>query len=894
MIGRTLAHYEITSQIGKGGMGEVYQAKDMKLGRDVAIKVLPEEFARDHDRVARFQREAKLLASLNHPNIAAIYGLEESDDIHFLVMELIEGDTLADRLKRGPIPVEESLKLALQIAEALEAAHEKGVIHRDLKPANIKATPDGKVKILDFGLAKAFTGDQGEVNLADSPTVSVAATQKGVILGTAAYMSPEQAKGKVVDKRTDIWAFGCVLFEMITGKSAFQGEDLSEVLASVIKGDSNLAQLPVNIHTRIREVFSRCLQKDLRKRYADIADARYEIEQVMADPHGVLVQPVMAVKPKKGLRLGLPWVVAVLILGLIIAGAAVWYLKSPPYGDQNPIYVEVNLPPGDQLMTDLAPPIAVSPDGRSLAYVAIHSGVNKLFVRSLDSYKIRLLPGTEGAEHPFFSPDSKWIGFYNSDHLMKVSLAGETPTPIYDIGSSGGATWGEDDTIVFAPTGDSCLMRVSADGGEATILTDLDRAQGESSHRWPQFLPGGKALLFTALGGNGWDEFKIVALRLDTGERSTVLKGGHTGRFVPTEHSAGHLVYYRANKLLAIPFDPIHLKIIGSSPVTIVEGIAESASPIGAEYSFSASGSLAYVPASLRYLDRQLVWVDRKGTVEPIPDAGVRSYYNKIWLGLSISPDGKRAAVQIDSGTTEIWVYDIERHTMSQCTSEGSSSQFPIWTQDGERITYTGFRDGLRNIYWKIADGKGEEQRITEGENMQTPRSWSPKGELCFTDWSPTTKNDLWILRLDGNRRQEPFLSTQFQEGEAQFSPNGSWLAYVTNETGRREVYVLRYPETSKPWQISREGGDAPLWSHDGSELFYRNGDKMMAVDIKTEPGFIAGKPRLLFEGQFGPGDVASDGRFLMVQPLEPEQPATKIHLVLNWFEELKQKAPLP
>jgi serine/threonine protein kinase/Tol biopolymer transport system component len=893
-IGQTISHFRLVEKIGKGGMGEVYLADDTTLDRKVALKFLPEAFTSDPERMARFEREAKLLASLNHPNIAGIYGLEQAEGVRFLVLEYVKGETLQARLSKGALPLEDALALCRQIAEGLEAAHEKGVIHRDLKPANVMIASEEKVKILDFGLAKALSDETQSIDSSQSPTLTEAMTQPGVILGTAAYMSPEQAKGKSVDKRADIWAFGCLLYECLAGKKAFEGETATEILAGVIRGEPDWEMLPETTPQNIRFVLRRCLSKERNQRFRDAADVQIAIEEGLA----FHPKPQKATSESKSWRTTLLLGVAAIAL-IILGGIAAWVMKPPPSVNNVPTCLEITLPSGDQLVADVAPPIAISPDGRHLAYVAFHNGVSQLFLRSLDGFETKQLPGTEGAEHPFFSPDGKWIGFFNSNNLMKVSLAGEAATTICDISGSGGAAWGKDNTIVFARSGDSCLYRVSADGGEVKAITDLDRAQGESSHRWPQFLPGGKALLFTALGGNGWDEFKIAALRLDTGERHiTVRKGGHTGRFVPTEQSTGHLIYYRANKLLAIPFDPIHLKVIGNSPETIVEGIAESASPIGAEYSISASGSLAYVPASLRHLVRQLVWIDRKGTIEPIPDAGERSYYNKIWLGLSISPDGTRAAVQVDGGTTEIWVYDIERHTMSQITNEGSSSQFPIWTQDGKRITYTGFRNGLRNIYWKNADGMGEEEQLTTGENQQIPQSWSPEGELCFADWNPTTKQDLWILRLIGDRKQERFLNTQFQETEAQFSPDGHWLAYASNKTGRIEVYVQRYPETGKTWKISREGGEVPRWSHDGSELFYRNGDKMMVVTIQTEPTFWKSEPKTLFErlleGQFGPGVVAPDGRFLMIQPVEPEPSATKINLILNWFEELKERVPVP
>jgi serine/threonine-protein kinase len=472
MIGKTLGTFECTALLGKGGMGEVYKAKDQKLGRDVAIKVLPEEFAKDADRVSRFQREAKLLASLNHPNIAAIHGLEESDGTHFLVLELIEGDTLADRLKRGAIPVEESLKLALQIAEALEAAHEKGVIHRDLKPANIKVTPDGKVKVLDFGLAKAFAGEQAEVNLSHSPTLSEAATLQGVILGTAAYMSPEQARGKPVDKRTDIWAFGCVLYEMLTGKAAFQGEDVTEILAAVVKSGVDLDLLPANIHPRVREVITRCLQKEQRNRYRDIGEGQYEIKQVLADPSGVFVKPVAVAKSRKKLRVGLPWVAAAIVL----AGVAVWLLKpAPPPEPKQVVRFDYDLPEGQQFtrndLGQIEAYMAVSPDGSQFVYPT-----NKgLYLRSIKEFEPKPIAGTdEGSRQPFFAPNGQSIGYFSSSDqkLKKIDISGGAPVVICDTGPVvAGASWDLEESIVYSDLMNGGVFRVSAKGVNQNCLS---------------------------------------------------------------------------------------------------------------------------------------------------------------------------------------------------------------------------------------------------------------------------------------------------------------------------------------------------------------------------------------------------------------------------------------
>jgi Tol biopolymer transport system component/predicted Ser/Thr protein kinase len=903
--GTKLGQYEVRELIGKGGMGEVYKGYDTQLKRDVALKVLPDEFARDADRLARFRREATLLASLNHSNIAAIYRLEESGGIHALVMEFVPGDTLADRIRRdGPFPLEESLDIAKQICDALEHAHEKPIIHRDLKPANVKLTPEGKVKVLDFGLAKAFAGDSTAGDSpkpffdSNSPTLSrlpegyrepdFSPTLPGVILGTAAYMSPEQARGKTVDKRTDIWAFGCVLYELLTGKQTFTGDNVTDILASVVKSEPDWSLLSVETPAYVRGILRRCLQKDKTQRLRDAADVRIQIEE------GRAASPTGAGPSPKLWQRAMPWAVGAL-LGLV-AGIAVWSLKPAPIPvAQSPAHVAINLPPGDRLVTAGYPPVAFSPDGSRLAYVAIHNGVQQLFLRAMDSREAKPLPGSESAESPFFSPDSQWIGFFALGKLKKISIAGGAPQTLCDSGSNAGASWGTDDTIVFSPSNSSGLMRVSAAGGMPQVLTTLDHSQGELSHRLPQFLPGGKALLFTVYSGAGWDEKHTATLRLDTGERRIVLRGGHTGRFVPT----GYLVYGRAGTLLAAPFDPVRLEVTSSAPITIAEGVTESVTTAGAEYSFSAVGSLAYVPASPRQFERRLVWVDRNGAVEPLP-APQRNYGAP-----ALSSDGQRVAVIISSGTTELWIYDLARGTLTRLTTEGGS-QSPLWTPDGKRIAYRGTKSGFRNVFWKAADGSGAEERLTTGENNQFPDSWSPDGKwLAFRETSPTTGEDIWMLRIEGmpsrasasegDRRQQPFLRTPFNESGSAFSPDSLWLAYQSDESGRNEVYIQPFSGPGPKWHISTDGGTEPVWARNGRELFYRNGNKMMAVDVTTSPAFSAGKPRLLFEGQFaGGGDVSPDGqRFLMIQAVEPEQPATQINVVLNWFEELKQKAPV-
>jgi eukaryotic-like serine/threonine-protein kinase len=881
MIGKTLGHFRVGENLGRGGMGEVYAADDLNLNRKVALKFLPDAFAGDPERMARFEREARLLASLNHPNIAAIYGLEQAEGKRFIVMELVEGETLAQRIGKGALPVEEALALCRQMADGLEAAHEKGVIHRDLKPANVMITDGDKVKILDFGLAKALSDEAQTIDPSQSPTLTEAMTRPGVILGTAAYMSPEQAKGKSVDKRADIWSFGCILYECLTGKRAFEGETATETLSAVLKSEPDWQALPASTPANIRIILRRCLQKDLARRYRDASVTRIEIEDALIYPQ----PPESTVPTKSGWRRA-PRLGLVAMGFLALGGIAAWILKpSTPPSAQAPSRLQINLPPGDQFDRREIPPIALSPDGRYLVYSAIHNGVQQLFVRPINSYDVRPIPGTEGASYPFFSPDGAWIGFLSVGKIRKVSIAGGMATTICEYAGVGGAAWGSDDTIVFSPSSTDGLFRVPATGGKPYALTTLDRANGESSHRWPQFMPSGKSLLFTIRTGQGWDEYHVAALRLDTGEKRVVLRGGNMGRFVHT----GHLLYYREGKILALPFDPARLEITGNAPQTVLEAVAETSYTVGAAYSLSSTGSLAYIPAGLRQLDRRLVWVDRKGKIEPIPAPARPFHYAD--LGPSLSPDGRQIAAHTESGIAEIGIYDIGRGIWTRLTADaGASSLFPIWAPDGKRITYMGYRAGLINLYLKNADGTGAEEQLTTGENLKYPSSWSTDGKwLCFSE---RTRNsyDIGILEIGGERRQTLLLSGRFNESMGQFSPDGRWLAYTSNESGRSEVYVRPFRRPGTQIQVSTEGGGKSCWARSGRELFYVNGNKVMAVDIKTEPLFAAGKPRLLFEGQFGGLDVAPDGRFLMVQPVEPEQPATTINVVLNWFEELKQR----
>jgi serine/threonine-protein kinase len=893
-IGQNISHYSIVGKIGKGGMGEVFRAKDLKLGRDVAIKVLPDEFAKDADRVARFQREAKLLASLNHPNIAAIYGLEESSGTNFLVLELVEGDTLADQIKRGPIPVEESFKLALQIAEALEAAHEKGVIHRDLKPANIKVTPDVKVKVLDFGLAKAFAGDQAELNLSNSPTLSDAATQQGIIMGTAAYMSPEQAKGKTVDKRADIWAFGVVLFEMLTGRQLFKGETVSETLAAVLMREPEWNRLPPNLHPRIRLLLERCLEKEAKNRYSGIGDARVDIQKALADPSGVFVQPITTVESRTKLRLILPWVAAGVILAAVITGLAVWKLR--PSEPRQVMRFGYELPEGQQLNGGLV----VSPDGRHFIY-----GTSKgLYLRPIDELTAKLITGTEGdARQPFISPDGKWVGYWSQvdKKLKKIAISGGSPVVLCDVAQLEGASWYEDDTIVYGQfPGD--VMRISANGGAPESLV---KAKGNFLVT-PQILPDGKSVLYSATTGG--TDYRIMVQSLKSGESKELFAGVHA-KYLPT----GHIVYEMQNNssLFAIPFSLDRLEVRGG-PVSIIEGVSEGGLQGGLHYAFTNSGALIYLSGSaLASADNQrtLVWVDRKGKEEPLL---TQQHFYKY---PNISPDGTRVAITDYGGNPhDIWVWDLIRKTLTKLTFEGKDNICPVWTLDGKRIAFFSFGRGsggnISGVYWKASDGTGQDELLSSiPERSFFPYCWSSDGKnLVGAELTAAMDiSHIGMLSMEGDHGRKTLVQQAPYELSPKISPDGRWMAYTSNESGRAEIYVRPFPDVNKGrWQISTNGGGGPLWSPDSRELFYLNGDAVMSVSVKTEPSFdIVGTSQVLFRGTFigprlgegTPWALSPGGkRFLMIKPPATAPSADggprKINIVLNWFEDLKQRVP--
>lgn len=886
MIGETVSHYKILDKLGEGGMGIVYKAQDTKLGREVALKTLPEEFSHDVDRVARFKREAKLLASLNHPNIAAIHGLEEEGDLRFLVLEMVEGETLAERLHKGALDIEEALDICAQITDALEAAHEKGIIHRDLKPGNVKITSEGRIKVLDFGLAKAFeeadSSEKPGEDLSKSPTLTVDRSGSGVILGTAPYMSPEQARGKPLDKRTDIWSFGCVLYELLSSRKAFEGETVTDIVAAIIKGEPDWELLPEETPLSIRTLLRRCLQKDPRHRLHDIADARLEIEECLAEPPVSFRTPVTATK-----RRLLPFVVTAVVTALLTV-IVVWNLRSP--GSPSPQTAKrftITLPATDELAIGtglVGPALALSSDGANLVYVGRRNNVDQLYLRPMNQLEAKQIPGTEGARQPFFSPDGQWIGFFAERKLKKVSLAGGAPLNVCDAsGIPVGASWAEDDLIIFGLYGSHGLLKVTAGGGIPSSLTTVDLSGGEQHHRWPELIPGGKAFLFTIIGT---ETSSIAVQSLETGEKRILIKDASTSRLLQPRYAcSGHIVFEREGSLLAVPFDPDRLESDGS-PFPVLEGVRREG-----QFKLSSEGALVYVGGKMKSMDRgALIKVDRQGTTQPLTET------QRPYLYPRFSPDGKRLAVVInDPPPPEIWILELERDIFSRFTfSERRTSILPVWSPDGSRIIFSSDRiDGRLRLFSKPVDGSGAVEQLMK-EAILGPTSFSSDGKIIIF----TQSGDIGMLRLKGERKPEIILGTPYREHSGKLSPDDRWLAYVSDESGREEVYVRPFPGLDRKWQVSREGGTQPTWAPSGQEIFYRNEEKMMVVAITTEPDFLAQKPILLFEGHYlswssSPDyDISPDGQyFVMIQP-EEQSSLTQINIVLNWFEELKRLVP--
>jgi serine/threonine-protein kinase len=886
-------------------MGEVYRARDTRLGRSAAIKSLPATFAYDAERVARLKREAQLLASLNHPHIAGIYGLEESNGLQYLALEFVDGETLADRISRGPLPHSEAMRIAQEVADALEAAHDKGIIHRDLKPANIALTSEGQVKVLDFGLARYEAGESGSaVDLTHSPTMAYAGTQAGVILGTAAYMSPEQAKGRSVDKRSDVWAFGCVLFEMLTGLKAFEGEDVSDTLASILRSDPDWKAIPPDVPQTTTALIKRCLDRDRRARIPDFSVVRF----FMAEPAtaAAAVEPSAAAPPRSRWQVVVPWSMTA-ALALTLAALAVrlapWRASAPP---APPVRLSADVGASTTLAIGAGPSSVLSRDGSVLAFTASPAATDapRIYVRRLEQLTGTMLTGTEGASSPFFSPDGEWIGFFAAGKLKKVAVSGGAVVTLSDARNPRGGWWADDHTIVFQPDNSppATLKRVPDAGGAPSDLLSL--ADEEAMQRWPQILPGGAAVLYTALGAtsSSWEEAQIVVRALPGGSPKVLQKGGYFGRYAPS----GHILYLHEGTLFAMPFDPERLEVTGSS-VPAIEGLLGSSNNGSAQFTMSDTGRVAYISGAAATNQAPIMWLDQTGKTTPLRETV------SDWSSPAFSPDGTKLAIDISDRTqTDIWVYDWARDTLSRLTFDKADEVRPSWSPDGRRIAFASKRgdDKGQNLYWQRADGTGEAQRLTDGPNLKYGASFHPSGKfIAYTEQRPATSSDVMILPIEGDeangyRPGTPtvFLGAPYIEGSPMFSPDGRWIAYISNESGRNEIYVRPFPGPGGKWQISNGPADDPTWSRTKPELLFlsANSQRMMRSPYRvTGESFQAEKPSVWSEAVLAARprtpsrdlDLHPDGLRIVMSPGQTDVGARfdKVVMIFNFLDELKR-----
>ncbi|HVG73442.1 MAG TPA: protein kinase [Vicinamibacterales bacterium] len=911
--GTRVGAYEVIGLLGTGGMGEVYRALDTRLKRDVALKVLPASVAGEAERLLRFAREAEMLAALNHPNIASIYGVEEADGVRALVMELVEGETLAEQIARGPVPLTEAIAIARQIAVALEAAHEQGIVHRDLKPANIKLRDDGTVKVLDFGLAKLadpIAAAAGTSSMSLSPTITSPAlmTNGGMLLGTAAYMSPEQAKGRPADKRSDLWAFGCVVFEMLTQKRAFEGEDVSETLAAVLRGDPDWSALPAETPPAIRTLMRRCMERDRRKRVADSAAALFAL-----DEYPSLVAPApaadrtafqqeldaavrkteSAVERRANRRLLGAALAAVLLAGA--ASGATWWVARPPSPRVSYLAMPPSTAAAPALLT-IGTDVAITSDGGRIVYQTAAGNATSVAVRALDQTEPVALGVSGGG--PFLSPDNEWVGFYNvpGNSISKVSILGGPVVPVATgVLGMRGASWAPDDTIIFGAVSGG-LWRVPASGGKPTALTETP-AGGSERHNWPSVLPGGRAVVFTSLSTTV-DDAQIGLHNLQTKETRIIIPRGTYPRYSKT----GHLLYAAAGTLFAVGFDLDRLKVT-TAPVPLIEGVVTKDSG-AADFAIADNGTLVYIRGSSATSNRAVVWIGRDGRPQAVPGISPGDYRS-----VRVAPDGLQAVFEEGpEGSAKLWIYDVARATRNPLATGPGYARSPLWTPDGRRIVFASNRDGKSGIFAINADGTGQVDRVAIVEKAAEvwPAAWSSDGKKLIVSMNSTMNGapDIVAISLpDG--KTEPIADDTIVESHPAISANGEWIAYMAVRSGRPDVYVERFPARSDRRTVSTDGGLHPSWSADRRELYYyrASSSEMMVVPLMAlSPQLVLGPPKLLFKVAMPQGrpwriyDIMPDGRFIMIvrsESRERDAATPTLNVVQNWAEELKRRVPV-
>ncbi len=901
--------YTIERELGRGGMGVVYLGRDTKLDRPVAIKALPEHLAEDPERMARFEREAKLLASLSHPNIAGVYGLEEHEGARYLVMEFVEGESLAQILERGAIATEEAIRIGAQVASGVESAHEAGVIHRDLKPGNIVVTPRGEAKVLDFGLAKEVEGRSSSLDLSHSPTATFPtarspATAAGQIMGTAAYVSPEQARGKQLDRRTDIWSFGCVLYEMLTGVGPFAGETATDSFGAILHKEPDWSTLPDDTPPTIHLLLKRTLAKDPSRRLRDIGDARVELDEALRDPSATSLNLAGAALNAGGARAASPagWIAAALLLIVTLAMGALM-LRDSPEAPEEPVRLRADLGIDGLLQQAVGAPFTISPDGSAVVFLgAQREGEQRLlYIRRLGAFEANPLAGTAGATQPVFSPDGEWVCFFADGALRKIAISGGAPITLASIGTSPrGASWGDGGLIAFTPDTTAGLWAVSENGGEPRQLTTPSDEAEERSHRWPHFLPGSQALLFVSqTRGEDFNRGTIEALSLDSAERTVLHTGGSNPKYTPS----GHLLFGSAGTVYACRFDAESLTTLGA-PVPMVEGVLTAPPNGGVSYNVSDTGRLLYVEGTgAGGAFSTLTWLDREGNRTNLTSDDLLAPV------AALSPDQERVAMQVYSDSTEfdLWVFELERRVLSRLTFAEGPEMNAVWSPDGQMIAYAAQNSGgTPNIFTLPADGSGEPIQITSGDDVDFPISWSPDGRTLAFHRLGTGRETFaaWTVEVgpDGAAAEpQVLLETQFETRFPIISPDGTQFAYSSNETGRPEVYLRSFPTGGGRAQVSIDGGSYPVWSDDGAALYYWWAGSIYSCEIgEREDGRLRiGRPQQVVEHRLSDDFfypqfnlTADNERFLvMSRAARNDEDTIVVKMILNWFTDLESKA---
>jgi serine/threonine protein kinase/Tol biopolymer transport system component len=883
-----LGPYEIFSVLGAGGMGEVYRGRDPRLGRDVAIKVLPANASADPGRLHRFEQEARAAAALNHPNILAVYDVGLHDGVPYIVSELLDGETLRPRLAGGPLPVRTALDYGVQIAHGLAAAHEKGIVHRDLKPDNVFITTDGRVKILDFGLAKLVdTEASGAIAVATVLPTAAPKTKPGLVLGTSGYMSPEQVRGALVDRRTDIFALGVVLYEMVTGRRAFERGTVPETMTAILRDDiPDIHSSTSQVSLSLEQVLRRCLDKDPLRRFQSTQDLAFALSTVGSSPSSAPAAVLGPVTPTTNWRRRVA--IAAIAIGLLAAGAAAMVVLRPrPAAPAAAIRrLAISLPDTEPLAPASASPLGlgkislvVSPDGSRIVYVASRNGTRHLVVRDLERFESRPLRGTDDAYGPFFSPDGTSVGFFSQSLLKKVSLLGGEPVTITEARQARSGAWLPDGSIVFGNFEGSFLAQVPPG---ATVPRTVATSYYSFQSLAP--LPSSTHVLVDVRAGANPDLNTIEVVAIADGMRKVLVHGG-----THPQYSDGRLLFMRGGALFAVPFDLDRLEVTGT-PMAVVEGVRTETEGAG-QVGVSRDGTLVYVEGTPAWVGVPVL-VNRDGKAQPIGAP------KQVYGTFALSPDGRRVAFEVVGTTVDVWVFEIGRGTLTRLTQEGRNNA-PIWSPDGRQIAYSAFQDGKAAVMSRPVDGSGSAKQLWAGALNCLPYSWSPDGRTlalgCST--AESGNEDLFVLSLDGTSSPSPFVNTPFSDWGARFSPDGKWIAYISDASGQYEVYVRPFPGPGSQWQISNGGGEEPVWSRDGREIFYRNGTRWMVVAVKTGETFTAAPPRLLFSGPYvnvpGPSyDVGPDGRFVLIEG-PPEATVTRFNVVLNWFEELRRLVPV-